>query len=155
MGRSVMTLGHDSIVAYTSFDPQHFCDECDDFCEEHQDELFCDAGCDHSDEYQDLLDWIQSTVIEMFPSMSEADSWYDREVHIIAENAHSMVGVSEYCGLVSVSLGERTEYGYYYDSSALGAHWRAQVADKFLKAFGEYQKLGTFSNGESVFQKIA
>ena len=126
MGRSVMTLGHDSIVAYTSFVPQHFFDECDDFCETHQEELFCDSSCYHEDEFQDYLTWVKDYVQELFPSMAEADSWYDREVHIIAENSHSMVGVAEYCGLVSVSLGERNDDYAYEDITGLGG-WRRFV----------------------------
>lgn len=169
MGRSVMTLGGDSIVAYTHFEPEHysfFCDECDEWTDrdecEHVDEdteIPCDSSCDHSDEFQEYLNWVQSYAIELFPSMTECDRWEDREVHIIAENAHSVVAVAEYCGLVSVSLGDNyNRQDYWYNDSdiaPLGAHWRGQVENKFLEAFGELTKIAQASNGEAFFVKSA
>ena len=154
MGRSVMTLGGNSIVAYTEFAPQHYNEETDDF----EDDLPCEAYCDHSEEFKDLLTWIEERVTELWPSFQPADDWVGDELHVIAENAHSIVAVSEYCGLISINLGAKYDrQAYFADDSELGGlgeHWRKQIADKFLSTFGEYTKLGTMSNGEGVFQKV-
>lgn len=154
MGRSVMTLA-DSITAYQTFEPSHFCEECEGFCEEHQDELTCDPYCDHSEDFQYLLDWIREEALNMFPSMSEADYWIGQELHVVAENAHSVVTVSEYFGMVSICLGSNYDRQEYWrdPSPGLGKHWREQVSEKFLGTFSELTKIGTFSNGESVYEK--
>lgn len=159
MGRSVMTLSGAEVVAYNRFEPSHYCETCEDFCEEHQDELFCESYCDHSEEFTDFLEWVKEYAQELFPSMDETDEWEDREVHIVMKNAHSVIGVSEYCGVVSISLGANYDrQGYWADDSELanlGAHWRRQVEKKFLSAFGEMTLIGRFSNGEAVFEKVA
>ena len=157
MGRSVMTLGGTAIVAYTEFEPSHYCEVHDGFeCTD----IECDESCDHGDDYQDcVLDYYQERVTELWPSFQPADDWVGDELHVIAENAHSIVAVSEYCGLVSISLGAKYDRrSYTADDSeigGLGEHWRKQIAAKFLSTFGEYAKLGTMSNGEGVFQKVA
>ena len=154
MGRSVMTLAG-AITAYTEFAPQHYNEETDDFeCRDNE----CDSSCDHIYDYQCVLDYYQERVTELWPSFQPADSWVGNELHVIAENAHSIVAVSEYCGLISINLGAKYDrQAYFADDSELGGlgeHWRKQIADKFLSTFGEYAKLGTMSNGEGVFQKV-
>lgn len=108
-------------------------------------------------EFEALLEWIKDTAQELWPSFEEADSWIDRECHVIAQNAHSVIAVAEYCGMVSINLAARYDRdGYWADPSetaVLGAHWRKQIADRFKKTFGEYSKIGTFSNGESFYTK--
>ena len=156
MGRSVMTLGGTAIVAYTEFEPSHYSEVHDGFeCRDNE----CDSSCDHIYDYQCVLDYYQERVTELWPSFEPADSWVGDELHVIAENAHSIVAVSEYCGLISINLGAKYDrQAYFADDSELGGlgeHWRKQIADKFLSTFGEYAKLGTMSNGEGVFQKVA
>ena len=154
MGRSVMTLAG-AITAYTEFEPSHYCEVHDGFeCTD----IECDESCDHSDDYQCELDYYQERVTELWPSFQPADSWIGRELHVIAENAHSVIAVAEYCGLISINLGANYDRdSYWADDSELGGlgeHWRKQIAAKFLSTFGEYTKLGTMSNGEGVFQKV-
>lgn len=153
MGRSVMTLAG-AITAYTEFAPQHYNEETDYF----EDDLPCEAYCDHSEEFKDLLTWIEERAIELWPSFTGTDRWIGRELHVIAENAHSVIAVAEYGDLVSINLGANYDRDSYWaddsDIAGLGAHWRAQVESKFLAEFGEYTKLGTMSNGEGVFQKV-
>lgn len=154
MGRSVMTLGGNAIVAYDEFEPSHYCEVHDGFeCTD----IECDSSCDHSYDYQCVLDYIQERATELWPSFEPADSWIGNELHVIAENAHSVVAVSEYCGLISINLGAKYDRQQYFaddsEIGGLGEHWRTQISTKFLAAFGTYRKLGTMSNGESVFEK--
>ena len=155
MGRSVMTLGGTAIVAYAGVEPSHYWEVHDGFeCRDNE----CDSSCDHIYDYQCVLDYYQERVTELWPSFQPADSWVGNELHVIAENAHSIVAVSEYCGLISINLGAKYDRQAYFaddsDIAGLGAHWRAQIESKFLSTFGEYAKLGTMSNGEGVFQKV-
>ena len=155
MGRSVMTLPG-SNTAFQTFNPSHYCEEHDGW--ECEDVDTCSFGCDHSDDFRDYLDWLSEEVTRLWPSFDPADRWIGKELHVIAENAHSIVAVAEYCDLISINLGANYDRDTYWDDSSdfagLGAHWRSQVESKFLETFSELTKIGTFSNGESVYQKI-
>lgn len=155
MGRSVMTLDGDSTVAYQTFEPSHYCDEHEVFNSECQCEVDCGAYCSHEDEFEWFVDDVRARVAELWPSLTEADRWIGNEVHVVAENAHSVVAVAEYGGLVSISLGSNYDRGEYWrdPEPTLGAHWRSQISERFLTEFSEYDKIGTFSNGESVYTK--
>lgn len=96
----------------------------------------------------------QNVIADRFPSFSECDRWMDREDHVIMENAHAEVSVSEYCGLVAVCLAPRDP------DDAFAVAWTENFASSFhahvTKMFksSALTKVGTFSNGESVFEKI-
>lgn len=92
----------------------------------------------------------------LFPSLEDCDSWassYDGgENHFVLENGHAEIAIAEYCGLVSVSLRAKEDTGdYSSDTSGLALRWVEQVKDKFL-SIGDLRKVGTFSNGEAVFE---
>ncbi len=91
-----------------------------------------------------------------FPSLNDADGWIGREDHIVLDNGHCQITISEYCGLVAVSL---VPLEAEYDSEAgldnLHLHWCGQISNKFTSLLGEFNKIGTFSNGEAVFEAIA
>lgn len=167
MGRSVMTLA-DSIVAYQTIEPDF--DSEKELFESEIDEGFIDPDTDFEwwvwDRWnayggQDTFEWMLEDTLarvqEMFPSMKPADYWIDRELHVIAENSHSIVTVSEYCGMVAICLGDNYDRENYWYNDApthnLGVKWREQVQDKFLTVFSEFNKLGTFSDGTSVYEK--
>ena len=147
MGRSVMTLP-DAITAFQTFSPSHYCEEHDGW--ECEDVGTCSFGCDHSEDFREYLDWISDEATRLWPSFDSADRWIGNELHVIAENAHSIIAVAEYCDLISINLGANCDR----DVAPLGEHWRKQVESKFLETFSELEKIGTFSNGESVYQKI-
>jgi hypothetical protein len=111
------------------------------------------------DTFPCFLQDIQAYAKRLWPSLRECDTWLDREDHAILENDLCYLGVSEYCGLASIWLVPK-EYpdsgcfradAYLYP---LAVHWIERVAQKFHKIFGHYRKLGTFSNGESIYEKI-
>lgn len=105
-----------------------------------------------------LIEDTQDRVIELFPSMTACDRWEGRENHVVAENAHSEVSISEYCGVVAICLAQKFDYdNYYADESSvanLGAHWRKMVEEKFNKNFSEMRMLGRFSDGTAAYSLV-
>ena len=119
---------------------------------------------DDQDQDRDDFDWyiedFQSQLIKAFPSVSKCDNWLDREDHCIASNQFASFGVSEYCGLVSLwCVPVEQNYDQTDGWVALRDNWIAQIGNKFTKiarnSFGTpIIKVGTFSNGEAVFEKV-
>ena len=94
---------------------------------------------------EDLIYSIQ----EIAPSLSEPekDEWYDREGLVILGNNLCSVVLSEYYGLVSVSIVPTDE-----EMRGIAQHWINQISPKFY-ALGNLYRLGTISNGVGVFQR--
>jgi hypothetical protein len=136
MGRSVSRPSNATAVAYRSFEAE------DEF--------------DAEFEFEYLIDWVRETAKEAWPSMVECDEWVGREDHAILSNDLAYIGLSEYCGLVSIWLVDREDRydGYDQGESNLCKPWCAQIERKFLKLFSEYQKIGTASNGESFYERV-
>lgn len=114
------------------------------------------------DEDMAQIDWddfIINTKAEIrakFPKFEECDKWLDREDHAILENRYAYFGVSEYCGLVSLWLVLKEDITSYYsnaDLTGIAEHWAKQVKPKFEKYFGNLRRVGTFSNGEGVYEQ--
>jgi hypothetical protein len=131
MSRSVNYLNGALSVAYV---------ETSDFCG-------CDEDCWYF--FKESADDVAARLQERWPSFEAADRWDNRETRIVAENGLAVVGVSEYCGLTSVSIAvsERCE------RPELARAWIRRMASEFEKMFGTLRKLGTFSNGESVYER--
>jgi hypothetical protein len=155
MGRSV-SYPRGASVVYAETPTNSYCASCGDYAGE--------GGCDCSEEDRDWRegevdwDWVmddhRQTLRAMFPSFWDADEWLDREDHVLARNSLVSFGVSEYCGLMSIWLvprGDLENAGL----EAFAERWIAAVLPKFRKAFGQYEKLGSMSNGEGVFRKVA
>jgi hypothetical protein len=106
-----------------------------------------------SDDWTNDLEAVSSYMQELWPSLYEDESWEGNEVRVFLRNNMVEVSVSEYCGLTALSLSV-SENAEDYGQVGIATHWIEQVADKFLKTFGEYSKVGTFSNGESVYEKV-
>ena len=128
MGRSVNYLSNAHKVFYTTFKGE------EDY------------------EWYDFKDNITWGLKSQFPSLCECNRWEGREAHIFLENNLVEIGISEYCGLVSVSI--RAKEG----KEAIGENWIDKVAANFEKVIREncgdvYRKIGSFSNGEGVFEK--
>lgn len=170
MGRSVINHPNATTVAYDYLEWNHawfHCDECDEWvyrdeCEHVAADTFipCTLECDHSGEWRDYVDYVQESVTRMFPSMQACDDYYhSSEQRILARNAHSEVSISEYCDSVSISLAAYFDRDTYWrDDSALGSlgeQWRRSVSERFQREFGTLAKVGTFSNGESVYVTLS
>lgn len=85
----------------------------------------------------------------MFPSMRKSSACLDREVGAIAENSFAYIALSEYNGLVAVSLVAK--------DVPLAAAWCERVSlaklERIAACFGDVLKrVGSFSNGEVMFR---
>lgn len=104
--------------------------------------------------WQWFKDGLVETIQEVCPSLDEGKRWDGRETLIFLENDHAELGLSEYCGLVSVSI--RVHEGYYTKEN-LAQHWINQVWPKILtaldKRYHTLNKVATFSNGEGIFEE--
>lgn len=109
-------------------------------------------------EFESFIEDLQDNVLQpRYKSMSKCDRWQDREDHVIMENSQVEVSVSEYCGCVAICLAPK--FGDYNDDA-----WNEAQAHRMANNFQKHvqkmfkscamAKVGTFSNGESVYQKI-
>lgn len=118
---------------------------------------------DYEDEYDtwtfgETVESIQYCLKQAFPSLSECDKWLGREDHAILENAHVYIGISEYCGLVSVWCTLKADHDGYWHASPrnLAAQWAQQIKPKVEKALDwlcNLRKVGHMSNGEGVYER--
>lgn len=138
MSRSVSVPRHAQVVTYATFES-----EDDDFA---------------SDDFQFTLNDFREALKSRFPSVHSADEWLDNEDHVIAENRHAYFGVSEYMGLVSLWIVAKPgNYSNAYDG--IKRNWIEKAEPKFIDAcnlvWGRLlRKVGTFSNGEGVYEQI-
>lgn len=85
--------------------------------------------------------------------------WDGRETQIIAENNLCEIGLSEYCGLVSVSI-RVIQDDYVWKYEPLAVRWIHQmwpkIEAKMLERYGSsmLRKVGSFSNGEGVYEQV-
>ena len=125
MGRSVYVPSRAEVVAYAGFDGEQ-------------------------DDWDDQIDYFVSELESAFPSIGVDKGWMGNEGRVVASNRYARIVVAEYCGLVSLSI---VPEGY----DALSEAWARRVEPRFNKivesCFGtRYNKLGSMSNGEGVFQ---
>lgn len=110
-------------------------------------------------EWNDFVEDVKYTLKQAFPSMQDCSYWEHRECQIILENEMAQVSLSEYCGSASVSLVPIEGEDYYPDEASMNplrAYWAETVNfHKALSPFDQYRRIGTFSNGESVYEKVA
>lgn len=168
MGRSVMTISDATAVAYQTFGPDEdyyrqgfheaveegHLDPEDDF----EDWLYGPYGAWDSDADWDDLIYSLTERAEEVLGMEEWDEYIGDEVRVIAQNEHSILTVSEYEGMVAICLAPKYDRRDYWaepegPEADAGREWRERNAEEFLRMFGEYEKIGTFSNGESVYRK--
>lgn len=143
MARSVMVPSNAEKVVYVPFDV---------------DEEDLDI---ESDLFEDFVNEIQHVLKSRYRSLQECDRWVGREERAILENAYAEVVVSEYGGLVSISLCPTDEPCGDPESIALenlGASWCGQISEGFAnllnETFGGLRKIATASNGEAFFKRI-
>lgn len=116
------------------------------------------TGCDWNDVdllFEDLIEMLQNSLIAAFPSLSIYGEFADypyQENRGILENNYVKIYISEYCGCGAISVVTAdAEYPNRAD------HWVSQIWNRLTNIIGEHVqllcKLGTFSNGESVFKK--
>lgn len=170
MGRSVMTLSGADAVAYSEFGPDEdsyrdiwhdelkdgFVDPLDDF----ESWMLKRWEDDSEDAWDELISDYQERICETWPSFQPVKDWVwnEPELRVIARNRHSIVTISEYNGVVALCLGadyDRSEF--WADPSELagiGKAWRTRIAERFIREFGSLSKVGTFSNGSSIYREV-
>jgi hypothetical protein len=185
MSRSVSVPSNAEVVCYQHHESYYWCDTCEErvdseICpedtsnhdlESEEEGLYCHDDCDEvvHDEHDeihvvyltsDYSEWdefiydVQWRCQEEWPSLEEIDVWIGRENHAILENGHVRVGVSKYGELAAVWIVPQ-DNDYYPEHVNLALHWIGQIEGKFRKMFGELRRIGVFSNGESVYRKVA
>lgn len=107
---------------------------------------------DREDEWDwiNFVDDIKYDLQEKFKSLEDCSDWDGNETHIILENNFVQIGISEYCGLASVSVRIHEDI----DESKQGLAERfIGAVERKLDEMSELTKVGTFSNGEAVFNR--
>lgn len=103
-------------------------------------------------QWEDWEDYQRDKAKKLFPSMTPCDEWLDNENKVIMENEHAYIGVSEYCGQASIWLVCKADI-HDIEHYGLAKAWCGKAAHGFSQKFGDLVRLGTMSNGESVYQR--
>lgn len=153
MGRSVGTHPNAEAVMYLSFNDYPVEIIGDDGEESHGIVLDLDPFDPWATEFawEDFKEGVTWLLQDRFPSFERVDEWVGPEGHVILRNGHAAVVLYEYCGMTSVNLVPT--------SCGLAEAWCRKTAPAFCKALSQdyltpLRKLGTFSNGESVYERM-
>jgi len=134
MGRSISTHRNAYTTFFTTFDY----DDDEDYSQY---------------AWDSFVNCVRDILSKKYKSLQNADRWVDREDHIILENSVAEISISEYCGGVAICLAPRDT------DNPLHEGWCGQIYKGFHdilnKCFQGYHKIGCFSNGEGVYEKIA
>ncbi|MEP6868910.1 MAG: hypothetical protein ABJA20_10375 [Novosphingobium sp.] len=111
-------------------------------------------------EYNCLCEHICAEARRAFPSFELHDGWRGREDRILLRNSYADIGLSIYGSIAAIWIAERDDPAYW-DRDARTAcspraqHWLHQITPRFMRAFGELERIGCMSNGESVYRRVA
>lgn len=139
MGRSV-SYPRNARVTFTAFEPGTF--------EGEDGETYID---DSGDDWDAFVDDAKQCASQQWPSMNDDDFWLDREDHGLLSNRWCFFGISEYCGCVAIWLAPKDQ-----DNAGLEAmrdRWMDRAYVELERMFGTMKKVGTFSNGEAVYER--
>ena len=112
-------------------------------------------------EYEMLLEGIVETMKSEYPGFDEPSKkkWDGKETRIILEGHGVQVGLSEYCDLWSLSVRVNENDLEYASSDEEYESMKKDALDwintnwaEASKYWDDFRKVGTFSNGESVFE---
>lgn len=149
MSRSVNYLNNALKISYFEWPRYYFYNEVTE-----QDEI----SEDYEDSYE-VIDGIQESIISEFPEFDRAKKWEGNETSIILTGYGTEIGLSEYCGLASLSIRidenelayyEEDEYNEQYDKIEA---WINENWAKISQGYNQFNKIATFSNGEAIFEK--
>jgi hypothetical protein len=134
MGRSVDYLRGARRIAY--FDWPSWEDYDGDI--QHEDHVF-------------VVDDIRESIKAELPEFGNEQKWDGRETSIILSGYGTEIGLSEYGGLTSLSIRVNTDEVEGEDIEKV-EKWIDENWEKISRFYDEYLKVGTFSNGEGVFE---
>lgn len=115
---------------------------------------------ENDDDWEYFMDSIHDLLQKRIPSIDilyGQSKWEGNEVRIFAENSLAEFGVSEYCGLVSISV-RPIQDDYSWLREGLAENWIKKtwpgIQQAINKAFpnSSLKKIGNFSNGEGVYE---
>ena len=96
-----------------------------------------------------LLEDIREHVMYKYPEFEAIDEWEDRDVNVILQSPLVEIAISEYCGVISLSVRTLEEA-----DQAKASTWIEHFFKRAIAPWAKAQKIGTFSNGESVYEVI-
>jgi len=151
MGRSVDYLNRSERVNYFQWPTLWVYDEDTD----------TDVETDELWDAEDIISDIQETITSNYPGFDPCSRWDGRETHIILEGYGLEIGLSEYCGLATLSVRvDQSVLDYCDTEEEADAEYQKCIAwinenwDEAAKHWNQYAKIGTFSNGEGVYEKV-
>lgn len=105
--------------------------------------------------FKDFVGDLRAGLKRVAPSLEDSDRWLGDEDHVLLENGHAFIGLSEYMGLVSVwCVPKESDDGLV---SPLAVRWCDSVEPKVERLLDTIAtrlvRLGTFSNGEAFFRR--
>ena len=178
MGRSVNYLSNAiqicySDVSWMGMEQVAECSECGEYyyhpyqdSSEKDDTECCGVKLHYEDIYReghDDWDWGTDDMTyqfkEKFPSLYTCSRYeHSDETSIILENSFIEIGVSEYCGLASISMRilPDIENAYYAEDRrllGLATTFANRVATWMGQNIGDLRSVGRFSNGEHVLER--
>ena len=111
--------------------------------------------------WEDFMRNLTCEIKHKLKSYYEVEEWDSNETKIFLKNELAEIGISEYCGLYSLSIRARDNLGYYSyekDLNGLAIKHCSQVRNTLEKCLVDsgaelLNKVGTFSNGCSIFEK--
>lgn len=144
MGRSVDYLNNATRVLYISYETEF---EDEDGQIAYNEFAFDDLECN-----------VYSVIKQLFPSFDNVENrWDGNETKIFLENRLVEFGISEYCGLVSISA-RPNDYANEYGKHGLAEAFINKIWDKLQTELNGYctvlSRIGGFSDGTSVYSKI-
>lgn len=117
---------------------------------------------ERTDEYEEsyiVKEMICESIISEFPEYEYSKKWDGRETAIILTGYGTEIGLSEYCGLATLSIRIDENLLAYYEEDEYNEQcdkieaWINENWAKISQGYNQYNKIGTFSNGESVYEK--
>lgn len=108
---------------------------------------YFDATDMDEDQWEMFLEDFVDDLMYRYPSLYQSDTWLNRECKALLENCFCYIGISEYCGLASVWIVPKEGH------PNLEYAWINKIRDAILR-YGNLKKVGTFSNGEAVYERI-
>lgn len=113
---------------------------------------FDNSNIEEEFEWMDFEEDIKCQLKQIAPSLeSLKEVWEGNEVKIILENVFCQIGISDYCGLSSVSIKVHNDIENQGTLNC-AIYWINKILPKF-ENLGKLRKMGTFSNGEGIFEK--
>jgi|SaaInl8_150m_RNA_FD_contig_21_2737522_length_1346_multi_31_in_0_out_0_4 hypothetical protein len=168
MGRSVNYLSGATHVSYMDTSEYGMrskasCEVCDEYYMEEEANECCGKTLSYRIEYDEfsgrydfdyLIEDFQSKMMDRFKSLEICEEHDGRETSIVLENSLVELGISEYCGLTSFSVRPKDSlYEYTPDLTGLAKRNAEHIGKWMSENIGDIQKIGSFSNGEGVYER--